>query len=184
MQFRACRQWCLQDFDQAEWKKPFELTGPNVSNASGIKVRVLASGWYFSSFRSTAAFAFACLTMDLCKSRWKATRWANTIWSLPICSHETDWVLNWLLLLLLLLLLLALSNHLTSRDQLAPQLPECWCDQACSSRVIRSMGRGIFPALRLQARPCVPNSGSSGLTLARPTANMTALAYKRNPQDE
>ena len=44
---------------------PFELMGPNVSKAIGMKVCVWANDWYFNSFRSAAPSAAAPAVNDV-----------------------------------------------------------------------------------------------------------------------
>ena len=67
---------------------PFELMGPNVSKAIGMKVCVRAIDWYFNSFRSAAPSAAAPAVDDVA-SRYDSARVSVTVTSqvihLPVC---------------------------------------------------------------------------------------------------
>ena len=79
---------------------PFELMGPNVSKAIGMKVWVRANDWYCSPFRSAAPSA-AAPAVDDGASRYDSARVSVTVTyqvlHLPacheICVNPSAWTL-------------------------------------------------------------------------------------------
>ena len=161
------------------------LIGPSVSKARGIKECVLASDWYFSSFRLAAPSAAAPAVVDV-DARYDSARVSVTVTShvMQRPAFHGIWVRP--------------SGRLPSeRSNPAGSLID-GTSARISDRHTRSLSawcRVGRPELRLQASPWVP----SGLTLApqghwwgshsfeprrRPTATLTASSSSLRPHAE